>query len=95
MTEPDDLVAQFRHRFVIRLHEEHDALHELAATPDRAVIIERAHKLAGLAGMLGAPEVSDAAFAVEAAARSGADCDNELSALISAIASALEELSGP
>ncbi|MFO6445940.1 Hpt domain-containing protein [Erythrobacter sp. NE805] len=85
MTSDEDWLAPLRAKFANRLPGEIEALRAAWARRDRETIIERAHKLAGLAGMVGAPEVGETALQLEESARSGADYAGQLSQLIAAI----------
>lgn len=85
MTEEEDWLAPLRAKFAVRLGEEAEKFRNLKASGARDEIIGHAHKLAGLAGMMGAPEVSEVALLLEETARSGADYSGELAELIAAI----------
>ncbi len=85
MTSDDAWLAPLRARFANRLGDELAAFREAEARGDTQVIIDRAHKLAGLAGMMGAPEMGEAALQLEEAARSGTDHAAPLAALIAMI----------
>lgn len=86
MTTGDEWLDPLRAKFAVRLASEANAFR--AVRDDRAEVIERAHKLAGIAGMLGAPTVGEAALALEEAARAGGDYAAAFSALIDAIEAA-------
>lgn len=64
-------MAELEARFLSRLPEERAELSVSLADDDREGIVERAHKLAGIAGMLGAAELGDAARELEEVARAG------------------------
>ena len=66
-------LAALTARFCARASDEADAISAAIARGDRSIVAERAHKLAGNAGMLGQPEVSAAAFALEEAAEGNGD----------------------
>lgn len=85
MSSDEDWLAPLRTKFAGRLAGEVEVLRTAWARRDRNTVIDRAHKLAGLAGMVGAPEVGEAALQLEETARSGADFAEELSRLIAAI----------
>lgn len=88
MSTDDASLDPLKAKFAIRLAGEADAFLALVAANDCDGLIERAHKLAGLAGMLGAPAVGEAALWLEETVRSGRDWDAELTALLVAIAEA-------
>lgn len=88
---PDDVwLDPLKAKFAIRLAGESDAFLALIAARDREGLINRAHKLGGLAGMLGAPAVGEAALRLEEAARTGGDWEPELDALLAAISQAVD-----
>jgi len=64
-------MAELEARFLSRLPEERAGFCASLASDDREGIVERAHKLAGIAGMLGAAELGDAARELEEAALAG------------------------
>lgn len=66
-------LAELSQRFRLRAADEHRAIAGALADGDRATIAERAHKLAGNAGMFGHPEITEAALELENAAESDAD----------------------
>lgn len=76
-------------KFLARLSDERSTLLELAELGAWDQIFDRAHKLAGIAGMLGAPQVGEAALCFEETARAGNSFDNEFAALIAAIEAAI------
>lgn len=89
MTEAHPWLAGLRRKFASRLREERAAFQVLVASPygeARDAMIERAHKLAGIAGMLGAAEVGEAAMRLEEALLAGQDHRAALAALDAAIA---------
>ncbi len=85
MNSDEDWLAPLRAKFTARLSDELAAFLEAEARGDREAIIDRAHKLAGLAGMMGAPAVGEAALLLEETARSGADHAAPLAGLLAAI----------
>lgn len=85
MSADEEWLAPLRAKFAGRLTAEVETLRTALTRRDRETIIDRAHKLAGLAGMLGAPEVGEAALQLEETARSGADYAGQLFQLIAAI----------
>lgn len=85
MTGNDAWLAPLRARFLARLGEELAAFRAASEGGETDAIIDRAHKLAGLAGTLGWPDVGEAALHLEERARSGAGYAPELAALIAAI----------
>lgn len=89
MTGDDAWLDPLKAKFALRLAGEGEAFLALAASGDRQGLIDRSHKLGGLAGMLGAPAVGEAALRLEEAARSGSSGEGELDALLAAIADAL------
>lgn len=88
MSAEDDWLDPLKAKFAIRLAGEGEIFLALGAENDCDGLIERAHKLAGLAGMLGAPAVGEAALQLEETVRSGRDWKVELTALLVAIAEA-------
>lgn len=85
MTADDAWLAPLRAKFANRLGDELTAFRAAEARGDTEAIIDGAHKLAGLAGMLGSPALGEAALLLEETARSGADHGAALAALIAAI----------
>ena len=73
MTELEGRMAQLSARFAARAPEERAALADALENADCTALADRAHKLAGIAGMLGHPGISDAALALEEALISGRD----------------------
>lgn len=76
-------------KFAARLASEGDDFRTLHAAGDRAGLIDRAHKLAGIAGMVGFPAVGEAALQLEEAALSEGDYVTQMHGLLAAIAEAL------
>jgi HPt (histidine-containing phosphotransfer) domain-containing protein len=66
-------LAELRSRLAARLVDEHAAFETLLAIGDRQGLAARAHKLAGIAGMLGAAEVGELAQELEEDILAGAD----------------------
>lgn len=89
MTPEQDWLDALKARFAARLKEERIALAELQRRPDRSALIDRSHKLAGIAGMMGAPAVGEAALRLEEAALGDGDHRTELDGLIAAIDAAM------
>ena len=74
-----------------RAGDELAALDAAIAAQDRATVIDRAHKLAGIAGMFGHRDIGDAAAAMESAALAGVDlafAARPLRTLLAALAAA-------
>ena len=74
MTPLEKRIAELSARFSAQAGAERDALVAALAAGDRAALLSRAHKLAGTAGMFGFDDIGEAAFALETAAETGADC---------------------
>lgn len=89
MSTDDAWLDPLKAKFAVRLASEGDAFLDLARARDMEGLIGRAHKLAGLAGMLGAPGVGEAALRLEETARAGGDWTADLNALLAAISEAL------
>ena len=85
MTSDDAWLAPLRAKFASRLADDLDAFRGAEARGDTEAIIDRAHKLAGLAAMMGAPEVGEAALLLEETARSGSDHAGPLAKLLATI----------
>lgn len=66
-------VAELERRFVGQAAEHRQAIAGAVATGNRQELAERAHKLAGIAGMFGRSEIGAAALALEQAAESASD----------------------
>jgi len=77
MTEIDSRMSELAARFAARAADEREVLAASLASGDREEVAERTHKLAGVAGMFGHPEITKAALAVEAAAEQGRPMDVE------------------
>ena len=65
MTPLETKMAELQARLAQRCRSEHAALRAAMDRNDREVLIDRSHKLAGIAGMLGAPQIGDAALRLE------------------------------
>jgi HPt (histidine-containing phosphotransfer) domain-containing protein len=74
VTSLEQKIGELSARFAARASGERDAIAKALHTGDRAALIDRAHKLAGIAGMFGHPQIGEAALALEQAALAGADC---------------------
>jgi HPt (histidine-containing phosphotransfer) domain-containing protein len=61
----EDKLAELRQRFVARAGEEIAGIDRALADGDREAVIDRAHAIAGIAGMFGFKEVGQAAFDLE------------------------------
>jgi HPt (histidine-containing phosphotransfer) domain-containing protein len=75
-------LAELAARFAARAPQEREALAAALAAGDTATLIDRAHKLAGIAGMVGHSEVGAAALDLEEAVRAGSDGSAEGARLI-------------
>jgi len=83
-----------RQRFLERLFEQRSELQRLAARDDAEEIIDIVHKIAGIAGSLGFPALSDRAKDAEEWIRNNARIesgDSPLSRLLSAIDNAISQ----
>ena len=69
MSDFDVRMAELRARLLVRCRDEHRAIEDAMRAEDRNTLIDRSHKLAGIAGMLGAPEIGEAALELEDALR--------------------------
>ena len=72
MSDPGGKLAELGRKFAARAREERAALAQAMADDDRTALRDRAHKLAGIAPMVGFPRVGEAALALELAAEDGA-----------------------
>ena len=68
-------MAELQARLPERCRTEHEAIAAAHAANERELLIDRAHKLAGIAGMLGAPEIGEAALDLEETLLAGRDAD--------------------
>jgi HPt (histidine-containing phosphotransfer) domain-containing protein len=75
-------LAELAARFTERAPEERAAIASALATADTAAIVEHAHKLAGIAGMLGHADIGAAALALEEVSLAGMDCSQQGAALL-------------
>jgi HPt (histidine-containing phosphotransfer) domain-containing protein len=75
-------LAELAARFAARAPAERVAIANALAAGDTPAVIDRAHKLAGIAGMFGHIEVGQAALALEEAALAGVDCEERGAALL-------------
>lgn len=82
MTPFEAKLAELRSKLTARLVDEHTAFVRLLAENGREEMLVRAHKLAGIAGMLGAPEVGELARALDEATVTGADFAEKADQLI-------------
>ena len=81
MTALDAHLAALSARFGQRAAADRAALAQALAAGDFIAVRDISHKLAGLAGMLGHPEVTDAALALEMAAEEGRDLESPAAVL--------------
>lgn len=82
MTPLEAKLAELRSKLTARLADEHAAFVRLLAENDRDEMVVRAHRLAGIAGMLGAPEVGELARALEESPLMGTDFAEKADRLI-------------
>ena len=73
MSDPGGKLAELGRKFAARAREERAALAQAMADDDRTALRDRAHNLAGIAPMVGYPQVGEAALALELAVEEGAD----------------------
>ncbi|MBA4765645.1 Hpt domain-containing protein [Qipengyuania sp. 902] len=66
-------MAQMAARFAARAGEHEAALQAAIAADDREAIASQAHRLAGIAGMFGQPQVGEAAARLEDIVEAGGD----------------------
>jgi HPt (histidine-containing phosphotransfer) domain-containing protein len=85
VNELDAKLAVLSARFAQRAAADRADLAEALANDDRATVRDIAHKLAGLAGMLGHPNVTDLALSLEAAVEDGRSLAAPASALDAAL----------
>lgn len=74
MNSLDAKLAQLAADFAARAAGERAAVVAALAADDRSTLQDRAHKLAGIAPMMGFAAIGEAALALEATAENGADC---------------------
>ncbi|WP_126176923.1 Hpt domain-containing protein [Tsuneonella rigui] len=82
MSGIESKLAELAARFAARAPAERAAIAEALAAGDTQEVIDRAHKLAGIAGMFGHHEVGQAALALEEAAMASEDCAQPGAALL-------------
>jgi HPt (histidine-containing phosphotransfer) domain-containing protein len=82
VTALESKLAELAARFAARAPAERAAIASALAASDRAELVDRAHKLAGIAGMFGHSAIGAAALAVEEAALAGEDCSRQGAALL-------------
>lgn len=82
MTALESKVAELAARFAARAPEERTAIANALAIGDTAALIERAHKLAGVAGMFGHADIGAAALALEETALAGKDYSQRVALLL-------------
>ena len=82
MSPVEAKLAELAVRFAARASGERAALAAAVAASDRDAIVERAHKLAGIAGMFGHEAIGAAAFSLEEAARRGTAYSTEADVLL-------------
>ena len=73
MSDPGGKLAELGRKFAARAREDRAALAQAMAEGDRTALRDQAHKLAGIAPMVGYPQVGEAALALEMAVEEGAD----------------------
>ena len=79
-------LAELSQRFASRAADERRAIEQALAEGDRGTVAQRAHKLAGNAGMFGQPKIGAAALELEEAAESGGELEPAASRLIGLLA---------
>ena len=82
MSALESKLAELAAGFAARAPDERAAIANALATGDTAVLVERAHKLAGIAGMFGHANIGKAALVLEEAALAGEDCTQQGAALL-------------
>lgn len=65
MTDLDSKIAALASRFAERMPRERAAIADALSAGDRETLIDRAHKLAGIAGMFGRPDIGTVALELE------------------------------
>lgn len=73
MTSLEDKLAELTARFDARAGDERRALNSAVKRGDRVMVASCAHKIAGIAGMVGRSEIGAAALELEGLAESGGD----------------------
>jgi len=81
MSPLDDKLAELRARFVRRSADAVAAIDRATAEGDREALIERAHAIAGIAGLFGFGEIGAAALDLEECGRAGGDIEAAASRL--------------
>lgn len=79
-------LAELSQRFASRAVDEHVAIKRALDNGDRTAIAQRAHTLAGNAGMFGQTEIGAAALALEEAAETGNELELAASRLLGLLA---------
>lgn len=82
MSGIESKLAELAARFAARAPAERAAIAEALAAGDTSAVIDRAHKLAGIAGMFGHHEIGKAALALEETALAGENCAESGAALL-------------
>ena len=82
MTPLETKMAELQARLAQRCRSEHAALRAAMDRNDRQILIDRSHKLAGMAGMLGASEIGHAALRLEESALKGDPYEQEAMRLL-------------
>lgn len=75
MISLEEKLAELTARFDARASEERRALNSALKRDDRKMVATCAHKIAGIAGMIGRSEIGAAAFELEGLAESGGDME--------------------
>lgn len=86
MSALDQKIGELSARFAARAPAEREAIAEALQQGNHAAIVDRAHKLAGIAGMFGHPAIGEAALVLEQAALAGEDCTRPGEALLAQLA---------
>jgi HPt (histidine-containing phosphotransfer) domain-containing protein len=79
-------LADLAARFAERLPAERAAIAEALSAGDREKLVDRAHKLAGIAGMFGRSDIGTAALELEERVRADADFQDEAARLLALLA---------
>lgn len=82
MNALEERIAALAAKFAGGAPEQREALSAALAAGDSATLVARAHKLAGIAGMVGYGEIGEAALALEDAALAGQDIAAPAAALL-------------
>lgn len=90
MSSEEEWLEPLRRKFGASLPEHRENLLRLHEANDRDGLIDRAHKLAGIAAMMGAPDVGETAFELEESLREHGEGEAEFGALIAAIDRAMD-----